>query len=136
MKVVCFEVAKKLNKIGFIKRWDEFPYYYNSLGVLKYCDEDPDEIDEIEEISIEDIEFNHRFCIPAPTYFEIYVWLWVEKHIRFGIEDLWSAKDISYERGCVCGTKQLGGICTPEVENPEEAIIKAVNYVILNDLVY
>ena len=67
-------------------------------------------------------------------YLEVWLWLWREKGIRFNVEDLWDA-NLSYtERGCACNTNQLGGICTPEVSDPEEAIIAAIEYLVTNKL--
>lgn len=73
-------------------------------------------------------------CI-APSYMDVWLWLWREKNIRFDVEDLWDA-NLSYpERGCACNTNQLGGICTPEVSDPEEAIISAIEYLCKNNLI-
>lgn len=70
----------------------------------------------------------------CPLAMEVWLWLWRDKNIRFDVEDLWDAT-LSYpERGCASNTNQLGGICTQESSDPEEAIIAAIEYLVDNKL--
>lgn len=68
-------------------------------------------------------------------YIEVWLWLWREKGIRFDVENLWDAEFSYPERGCASNTNQLGGICTPEVSDPEEAIIASIDYLVDNGLI-
>lgn len=77
--------------------------------------------------------YYHILCV-APTYMEAWLWLWREKGIYLEIEKLYATE--SYiQHGCVCGTEQCGGFYTPEVTDPEEAIIAAIEYLVENDLI-
>lgn len=128
MKRVSFDVAKAIKEAGYPQEWYDCEYYYTQNGDVKRCDDYLGN-------TVEDISYHQRYCIPAPTYIEVWLWLWREKNIRFDIEDLWDA-ELSYpERGCASNTNQLGGICTPEVSDPEEAIEKAIAYLCENGLI-
>lgn len=116
LKRISFEVAKAIKEAGY----PQVGYYwYSPQGVECYSESDLDEL---------------RY-VSAPTYIDVWLWLWREKNIRFDVEDLWDA-ELSYpERGCASNTNQLGGICTPEVSDPEEAIIAAIKYLVDNSLI-
>lgn len=114
MKRVSFKVAKAIKDAGYPQNLTNS--HYTNCG----------------ELVCYGIAGEMGFDIP--TYLEVWLWLWREKHIRFDVEDLWDAK-LSYpERGCASNTNQLGGICTPEVSDPEEAIIAAIEYLVDNKL--
>ena len=127
MKKVSFEVAKALKEAGYPQGNTDKCYLtadhnqYYKKGQIVYNEDDYWTI-------------LTKNLADIPTYIEAWLWLWREKNIRFDVEDLWDA-NLSYpERGCASNTNQLGGICTPEVSDPEEAIIKAINYLVDNDL--
>ena len=140
MKRVSFEVAKAIKKAGY----HEICHYYYSDG---YDDEDNPE---------------HEFvlcaaCIPtfvqdwndtnkhpeydkdhkeywrnvwsAPTYFETWLWLWREKGIQIpvGVDSatIWMPGNDGnmHNRGFF------------KNDDPEEAIIEAIDYLIENDLI-
>lgn len=116
LKRISFEVAKAIKEAGYLQVGY---YWYSPQGVECYSESDLDEL---------------RY-VSAPTYIDVWLWLWREKNIRFDVEDLWDA-ELSYpERGCASNTNQLGGICTPEVSDPEEAIIAAIEYLVDNNLI-
>lgn len=117
-KQVSFEIAKVLKDAGY-PQGNENTAYYNELGMLVkpnvYC--------------------GGKEIADAPTYIEVWLWLWRDKGIRCDIEDLWNA-ELSYpERGCASNTNQLGGICTPEVSDPEDAIVNIIDYLVENNLI-
>lgn len=127
MKIASFEIVKALKEAGYPQEWNDTEFFYTENGELKRGDD-------YEGNPIEDIMYYQRYAVPAPFVMEIWLWLWREKNIRFDIEDLWDA-ELSYpERGCASNTNQLGGICTPEVSDPEEAIIAAIQYIVEHQL--
>lgn len=116
MKRVSFETAKAIKEASYPQK--ACRYQYNYEGIL---------VDLVREGGI-------CYGPIAPTYLEVWLWLWREKNIRFDIEDLWDA-ELSYpERGCASNTNQLGGICTPEVSDPEEAVVAAIEYLVKQNL--
>lgn len=133
MKQVSFKVAKAIKENGY-PQW-QTPYVYvikeYNIGNATVA---------VGEIMPNYGEDSNHICplgefADIPTYLDVWLWLWREKNIRFDIEDLWDA-ELSYpERGCASNTNQLGGICTPEVSDPEEAIISAIEYLVDNDLI-
>lgn len=155
LKRVSFKVAKALKEAGYpqpeidspetdIWGYIKHPSNCYFTGSHSYYDDyresrlEWDETDELHTIADWANEIEPRFygsAIAAPTYIDTWLWLWREKNVRFDVEDLWDA-ELSYpERGCASNTNQLGGICTPEVSDPEEAIIAAIEYLADNNLI-
>ena len=62
----------------------------------------------------------------APTYLEVWLWLWQEKGIQIDID--YTTRTCSIFRYALC-CKSF------ELSNPEEAIITAIEYLVDNDLI-
>ncbi|MCQ2257868.1 MAG: hypothetical protein MJZ41_07745 [Bacteroidaceae bacterium] len=121
MERVSFAVAKVIKEAGYPQELKEGTIFYCENGLR---DKYNSELYEL---------FDPMYCV-CPYVLDVWLWLWREKGIRFDVEDLWDA-ELSYpERGCASNTNQLGGICTPEVSDPEEAIEKAIKCLVTNDL--
>lgn len=148
-QIVSLEIAKALKDAGYPQPQTDAWGYVNCpnncyfTGTHSYWDRYRERRIEWDDTNvlytiddwIDEIEPSfYGSAIAAPTYLEVWLWLWREKGIRFDIEDLWDA-ELSYpERGCASNTNQLGGICTPEVSDPEKAIISAIEYLVENNL--
>lgn len=121
MKRVTFEIAKTIKDAGYPQ--DSQPIteigWYNRART--YTKELP-----------QFWEGDDTFVAVAPTYLEVWLWLWREGRICLEIEKLY-APESYIQRGCVCGTEQCEGFYTPEVADPEEAIIAAITYLVDND---
>lgn len=147
LKIVSFEVAKALKEAGYPQEGncDKYAteqckgryifYTQNPDCTSKYDDNDLYDFEVGEYIDHEMYSVSVAHSAVAPTYIEVWLWLWREKGIRFDVEDLWDAEFSYPERGCASNTNQLGGICTPEVSDPEEAIIAAIEYLVDNNLI-
>lgn len=125
-KRVSLEVAKAIKEAGYNEPCDMYYHIYDDAYES--------------EMSLEMtgngckdfINSLNRYRCAAPTYFD--VWLWRYKKICLEVEKLY-AHESYIQRGCVCGTEQCGGFYTPEVADPEEAIIAAIEYLCENDLI-
>lgn len=105
MKRVIFEVAKAIKEARYPQEWNDTEYYYTENGELKRSDD-------YEGNSIEDIMYNQRFAVPAPYVMSVWLWLWRENKVD----------------------KQHLFILDPN-EDPEEAIIAEIEYLVTNDLI-
>lgn len=135
MKKVSFKVAKAIKEAGYSQDCsNEYWIKFKNKPELLIIKGD-EALDFYENISDETDENYVEEYYTVTEYLEVWLWLWREKNIRFDVEDFWNA-ELSYpERGCACNTNQLGGICTPEVSDPEEAIIAAIEYIVENNLI-
>lgn len=112
MKRVSFKVAKVIKEAGYPQRFISSFGWYNKEG--KSFDSSYDL-----PLSEKDDEYI------APTYFEVWFWLWCEKKITVELTVLTNnkvcplSKDVPYE----------------EYNDPEEAIIAAVEYLANNNLI-
>lgn len=110
-KRVSFKVAQAIKEAGY-PQYGSCDEYYNQEGrvIDKFCD-------------------INKLIYPAPTYFDVWLWLWRCKKACIGIlfdegncaVEIWSNK--SFLR---------------DFENkfdPEEAIINAINYLVDNNLI-
>lgn len=111
MKKVSFSVAKALKEAGY-PQYGHCEEYYDSHGkvVDKMCD-------------------MHKLVYPRPTYLEVWLWLWREKQISIDAEHLGGNKFANFVLGQRIFTN--GQYQT----DPEEAIIKAIEYLAQNDLI-
>lgn len=115
MEYVSFKVAKAIKKAGYPQGQEEHAYRSNG------------------EIYIFEDMFDHipDYCCDAPTYMEVWLWLWREKRIcinckldKYNLLPMWwctNEDDINYN--------------TPNFNDPEEAIIAAIEYLVENDLI-
>ena len=110
MKIVSIEVAKAIKEAGY-PQGTENTSYYNKNGVL-----------------IEPFVFDGDYEIAdAPTYIEVWLWLWKEKGIKLSVEP----NDDETE----CYTKDLGKLISEFGSNPEEAIVPVINYLVEKNLI-
>lgn len=122
MKRVTFKVATALKEAGYPQEWHECEYYYTENGELKRSGD-------YEGYSIEDITYNQRYAIPAPTYLEAWLWLWREKNIWIEV-----VIDKSTNKAYPIINDHTDWIFDSD-ENPEEAIIGAIEYIVNNNLI-
>lgn len=61
-----------------------------------------------------------------PTYLDVWLWLWIEKGIKLSVEP--------NEDEAECYTKDLGKLISKFGNNPEEAIVEAIEYLVDNNL--
>lgn len=109
MKRVSFEVAKYIKKIGYPQDIWKYSWFYNEDGELL------------------NISNTGYYEIPAPTYMEVWLQLWREKRKCIEIifsedEDGWTF--MQNPSPCDCGLYQ----------DPEDAIIAAIEYLVTNKL--
>lgn len=116
MKRVSFKVAKTLKESGYPQIFIDYAYYEDNK---LHGTEDP---------------YNncHTIIAYAPTYLEVWLWLWQEKCIKI---------DVTTYFDSVKGYKSLATILcykntySIERDTPEEAIIAAIEYLVDNDLI-
>ena len=111
LKRVSFKVAKAIKDNGYPQIFVDCAYYEdNNL----HHTEDPYN--------------NCRTIIAyAPTYLEVWLWLWKEKNIKFSVEP---NDDLSE-----CYTTDIGYLISEFGDDPEEAIVSAIEYLVDNDLI-
>lgn len=105
MKKISFNVAKVIKKAGYPQDYTEFYYDYNRC------------------VQRRTNCYVNCQCV-APTFLEVWLWLWREKKIAI-------EADYSLQHGYWIN----GGICGESFEDPEDAIIAAINYLVDNDLI-
>lgn len=96
-RFVTFEVAKALNEAGYPQECTD--QVYTELGEL---------------LSAEYGEW-HK-CYDAPTYLDVWLWLWREKGKPIQIDYCYTGID-------------------PNINDPEEAIISEINFLVENNLI-
>lgn len=107
MERVSFEVAKAIKKAGYPQECQRYQYTYEGRLV--------------------DLVRAGGICYgpKAPTYLEVWLWLWREKKIYFGIE----AVSYPHEGTCLNDYQDIPYI------DPEEAIESAIEYMVENNLI-
>lgn len=120
MKRVSFEVAKALKEAGYPQGNENMIYLTKPC-----CGVNPGHITSWEVMSHRDIGKNF---VVAPTYLEVWLWLWREKRKWIEIvfsedEDGWTF--MQNPSPCDCGL----------YNDPEEAIIAAIEHLVTNDLI-
>lgn len=109
MKRVTFKIAKAIKEIGYPQTIEgEFASYYDVTGRFY-------------EYSYK-VLINPDLIYDAPTYLEVWLWLWKEKKIN-----------VTPEYDQISGMFLSCGIS--EREDPEEAIKVAIEYLVDNDLI-
>lgn len=110
MKRCSFNVAQAIKEAGYQQLNTKQRYTTN--GALIYC------------MNLDDV---HNTQYDAPTYLDVWLWIWREKGIHIDIDyciNQCSIFDI---------TNQV--IYTRTFADPEEAIIAAIEHIIDNDLI-
>lgn len=112
-KVVSFKVAKAIKEAGYPQDKFNNVQYYTKSGHLSYL---------------------YQYGVPyyevdcfAPTYLDMWLWLWQEKNLRIEIIDC----DITTQ----CYATINNSRDTMLFNSPEEAIIAAINYLVDNNLI-
>lgn len=110
MKRVSFKVAKAIKEAGY-PQGTENTAWYNENGEL-----------------VKPFVFNGgNEVADAPTYLEVYLWLWDELGIKFII-------DLD-EDGAKCYGRVNDVIIDESGDDPEEAVITAIEFLIDNNLI-
>lgn len=113
MKRVSIEVAKAIKKAGYPQGMENIAYY-NENGVL-----------------IKPFVFNGGGEIAdAPTYIEVWLWLWREKKIC-----LFNVGNINNKAMLDIVLDGVYQHTTTSHSDPEEATIEAIEYLVENDLI-
>ena len=110
MKKVSFKVAKAIKEAGY-PQYGSCDEYYSQEGrrIDKFCD-------------------INKLIYPSPSYLEVWLWLWREK--KKDIDIIFSADEggwtfMQNPSPCDCGL----------YDDPEEAIIAAIEYLVNNNLI-
>lgn len=109
MEQVSFKVAKALKEAGYSQKYGEGTMCYAEDGT--YFEHDS---------SIEEY-FPEIFCI-APTYLDVWLWLWRERGIRIHNE---------YKKVIIMPM----GVLIECENDPEKSIAAAIEYLIDNNLI-
>lgn len=112
-KIVSFEVAEYIKKAGYPQEGD---WWYTQDG------------DDLSDCLMPNYQGFY-----APTYLDVWLWLWREKGLRLSVEYT-RATETEYESWCTLNQEHL---CNLPVSNgdAEEAIEKSIKYIIDNDLI-
>lgn len=103
LKRVSFEVAKAIKKTGY-QQYSSYPIY-DKNGKLRLLHQ-------------ADIDFGREW-FSAPTYLEVWLWLWREKEINIAMSE------------GTCVIRQYGVLVEHFAHSdPEEAIIAAIKYLV------
>lgn len=113
MKRVTFEVAKAIKEAGYPQKLQEGTAFYAENGLMDVYDSELYEL------------FDPMYCT-APIYLEVWLWLW-KRGVKIELGN-------DYDNDTIIpfyGANFIDGI----YENPEEAIIAAIEYLVDNDLI-
>lgn len=118
MKLVSFEIAKALKEAGYPQDYIEYYYDYNE------CMQKRDRC------------YVNCQCV-APTYIDVWFWLWREKKIAIGC-----AYKETYKHWCANANINAGNdedliirkYSSGSCNDPEEAIIAAIQYIVEHQL--
>lgn len=126
MKRVSFKVSTALKEAGYPQIESKTQTYYcKQYNFVKK--EYFWELRDGDEIDFEcNREYNSTSLILAPTYLEVWLWLWREKMECINIMTV-----IDGECRAICNN----GDIMPKCEDPEEAIITAIEYLVTNRLI-
>lgn len=122
MKEVSFKIAKAIKKAGYPQ--DRSSNCYNAYtGEFHYT-------------SCSDSWLKDGDYIDAPTYLDAWLWLWREKKIAIGCPhentyNYWFTNINAENDKSLILWKYSSGECN----DPEEAIISAIDYLVDNDLI-
>lgn len=143
-KRVSFKVAKAIKEVGYPQVYNS-PCYVTEDCIKEYDRDYDGDMPIIGEREYTEGQYIDRFsyrdeeCDPprcyAPTYLDVWLWLWREKNIQFAVNGICDCHKRTMYVGCDCCTLQLGGITTEESNDPEEAVIKAIEYLVDNNLI-
>lgn len=112
MKRVSFETAKALKEAGYPQENNRI--CYSEIGDL------------ITISGSTNLDFSTDF-LAAPTYLEVWLWLWREKKIAIDVREFNEEWDSVF-------VHTYSYVSTSKTD-PEEAIIVAINYLVENNLI-
>lgn len=122
-KIVSYEVAKALKEAGYPQEYDVFggtTCHYKNENTIQHHSM----------IGLyEDIE-----CA-APTYLDVWLWLWREKKIRIETGDMGIYKIYDATEWVDNYGYHLIDLSNNVLNDPEEAIVKAIDYLVENNLI-
>lgn len=124
MKRVSFNVAKAIKEAGYPQGWEcDEHYCLESEGEYGY------QIGDL--VSVNTIHKNCLEVVSAPTYMEVWIWLWREKKIcincnydKYNLPPMWW-----------CNNEDRINYNSPNFDGPEEAIIGAIEYLVDKNLI-
>lgn len=121
MKRVSFKVAKAIKDAGYSQHPNISEFWY----VTEHSEPIFDVPYKKAGTLVDDWDFATNM-VAAPTYIEVWLWLWREKHI---------ALDLIFDDVCNCTWDVVPDdlVCI-EKDDPEEAIVEAINYLVINKL--
>lgn len=139
MKRVSFKVAKAIKEAGYPQEYKGYRYttkkcrgrYVGSQGNNAWYEFDEGEL-------VDGNRFNlfHSSSAYAPTYLDVWLWLWREKKIAIGCPyentyNYWFTNiNADNDKSFI-----LWKFSSGESKDPEEAIIAAIEYLVENDLI-
>lgn len=109
MRKVSFKVAKAIKNAGYPQA--ETDDVYRNDGVL---DSHSKWIGGVTDV-----------CCDAPTYIEVWLWLWRKKKIYFGIE----AESYPHDGTCLNNYQDIPYL------DPEDAIVEAIEHLVENNVI-
>lgn len=116
MKRVSFEAAISLKAAGYPQIGE---YWYDRSGLCCYSESDLDEL--------------QNYFYVAPTYLEVWIWLWREKKCYIQTDLCFRDND---ESAFVTIDKANNvAIVNSASHDPEESIIAAIEYLVENNLI-
>lgn len=121
MKRVSFKVANALKESGYQQELNEGTAFYAENGLMDVYDSELYEL------------FDPMYCT-APTYLEVWLWLWREKKIFIKVHAIhkgFNYQILEYQDGW----KSYGIVDSTSYSDPEEAIIAAIEYLVDNNLI-
>lgn len=122
MKIVSYKVAQAIKKAGYPQECNVHISYYDKDGQYHYGSQ------------IGAPKSSFHGTVYAPTYLDVWLWLWREKktHIEFGdmVYKIYDATEWVDGYGY-----HLIDLSNKVVNDPEEAIISAIRYLVDNDLI-
>lgn len=118
LKRVSFKVAKAIKEAR----------YPQTHGMCYYIG-----VDEFRPMEISRQAYNCNEHISAPTYLEVWLWLWREKGIYIDIAHYYSSDEVTIWDNKY--NKIKGIDCMGKYYDPEEAIIAAIEHLVTNNLI-
>lgn len=111
MKIVSFETARTLKEVGYPQDKED-TVYLNNGETYTFDDENPL------------FRYVPNCCCDAPTYLDVWLWLWREKKNCIDIVSAHNYDALVHING------ELKGFA-----DPEEAVIAAIEYLVGNNLI-
>lgn len=121
-KIVSYNVAKALKEAGYPQENTEFRYILRNSTFDHLWFKKGELIDKTQKMHLINIA-------DAPTYIDAWMWLWREKGIRIEVCELDERATWSTYIKPILIEEDSG------YQDPEEAIVKAIEYLVENNLI-